>query len=98
MKQKTEARTPLIVFGILLCLGPLWGLLGSTVGILETFDQITTFGMGNAEELATGISTSLVSVMIGFIAVPFGIVVLIFALVFPRKAKFQTPPPLSNIE
>ncbi len=52
-------------------LAPLLGLLGTTIGMVKTFDVISVFGTGNARALASGISEALITTQTGlFIAIP----------------------------
>ncbi len=46
---------------------PLLGLLGTVIGMIQTFDVITVFGNGNARGLAGGISIALLTTMSGLI-------------------------------
>ncbi len=55
-------------FGIIKALAsiaPLLGLLGTVVGMIETFQAITLFGAGDARVMAGGISQALVTTMLG---------------------------------
>jgi biopolymer transport protein ExbB len=50
---------------------PLLGLLGTVVGMIETFQLITVFGTGDAKSLSSGISKALVTTAMGLIvAIP----------------------------
>jgi len=44
---------------------PLLGLLGTVIGMMETFDVITIFGTGNAKAMAGGISVALITTQTG---------------------------------
>ena len=47
------------------------GLLGTVIGMIETFQAITLFGTGDPKLMADGISQALVTTMLGLItAVP----------------------------
>lgn len=46
---------------------PLLGLLGTVIGMIQTFDVITLFGNGNARGLAGGISLALLTTMSGLV-------------------------------
>ena len=55
----------------LVALCPLLGLLGTVVGMIDVFTQITTVGTGNANALAGGISEALLTTAAGLIvAIP----------------------------
>ena len=56
---------------VLSFLSPLLGLLGTVIGMIETFDVISQFGTGNARAMAGGISEALITTQTGLIvAVP----------------------------
>lgn len=57
--------TYLGVIGILAGVAPLLGLLGTVLGMMETFAVITHFGTGNANAMAGGISVALISTQTG---------------------------------
>lgn len=46
---------------------PLLGLLGTVIGMIQTFDVIAIFGNGNARGLAGGISVALLTTMSGLV-------------------------------
>ena len=46
---------------------PLLGLLGTVIGMIETFQAITLFGTGDPKQMAGGISQALVTTMLGLI-------------------------------
>ena len=46
---------------------PLLGLLGTVIGMIETFQAITLFGTGDPTQMAGGISQALVTTMLGLI-------------------------------
>ena len=48
---------------------PLLGLLGTVIGMIETFQAITLFGTGDPKQMAGGISQALVTTMLGLIVV-----------------------------
>ena len=45
---------------------PLAGLLGTVIGMIETFQAITLFGTGDPKTMAGGISTALDDNSIGY--------------------------------
>ncbi len=49
-------------------IAPLLGLLGTVVGMIQTFQQITLFGAGDPKIMAGGISTALMTTVIGLVA------------------------------
>ncbi|MDB4345876.1 MotA/TolQ/ExbB proton channel family protein [bacterium] len=63
---------------------PLLGLLGTVIGMINTFKLITVFGTGDASNLASGISQALVTTKLGLIvAIP----ALIFHGLLSRMAR-----------
>jgi len=52
----------------LAAVAPLLGLLGTVIGMIETFQSITLFGTGDPKLMAGGISQALVTTMLGLIA------------------------------
>ncbi len=66
-------ETPKLEFGlntlkVLAAVAPLMGLLGTVVGMIQTFQQITLFGTGDPKIMAGGISQALVTTVLGLVA------------------------------
>ncbi len=74
----------LIVLEVVAGISPLIGLLGTVVGMVSVFDAITTEGLGNAQVLAAGISTALVTTITGL---SIGIPALAFHSYFSRRVE-----------
>jgi biopolymer transport protein ExbB len=56
---------------VLAAVAPVLGLLGTVLGMIETFNVISLFGTGNAKAMAGGISVALVTTQTGLlIAIP----------------------------
>jgi hypothetical protein len=72
--------------GIILALGPVWGMLGTVVGMVLAFGH---FGQAElqAEVVANDISLALYTTAAGFIVCPFGIAIIIIAAIRLSKAK-----------
>lgn len=52
-------------------ISPLLGLLGTVVGVLQSFESIAIFGMGNPTFFSSGISVALITTIAGLIvAIP----------------------------
>jgi len=50
---------------------PLTGLLGTVIGMIETFQAITLFGTGDPKTMASGISKALMTTVLGLcVAIP----------------------------
>lgn len=57
--------------GTIAAIAPLLGLLGTVVGMIKVFAEITTQGTGNASALAGGISEALITTAAGLtVAIP----------------------------
>lgn len=66
-----ELECCLSALGTIAVISPLLGLLGTVVGMIMTFDVITTQGLGQPADLAGGISTALLTTAAGLmVAVP----------------------------
>ena len=62
---------------------PLLGLLGTVIGMILTFQAITLFGTGDPKTMAGGISTALMTTVLGLcVAIP---TVLLHAIVNGRS-------------
>ncbi len=52
-------------------IAPLLGLLGTVLGMIETFDVISVFGTGNSRAMASGIGVALITTQSGLlVAIP----------------------------
>ena len=61
----------LTAIAVLTAVAPLLGLLGTVLGMIETFDVIAAFGTGNARAMAGGISVALITTQTGLlVAIP----------------------------
>jgi biopolymer transport protein ExbB len=71
-RQISQLRRHLRVINGVATISPLLGLLGTVVGMIESFNTIATkSGMGKSEELASGIGLALLSTAAGLIiAIP----------------------------
>jgi biopolymer transport protein ExbB len=75
------------VIGALLALGPLWGLLGTVFGMIGAFDTVSQESSPKANVLAEGISHAMNATILGCVASPIGIVILVLcaAKLFSRS-------------
>jgi biopolymer transport protein ExbB len=77
-----ELERYLTALGIIASIAPLLGLLGTVVGMIDVFDSLLAEGAGNANVLAGGISTALITTAAGMsVAIP----ALIFHRIFLRR-------------
>ncbi len=71
MKLRRGLDSRLAVIGVLAGIAPLLGLLGTVLGMIETFDVISVFGTGNARAMAGGISVAMITTQAGLlVAIP----------------------------
>lgn len=71
MNQQPALSRNLAAIAVLAAVAPLLGLLGTVLGMIETFDVISLFGTGNAKAMAGGISVALITTQTGLIiAIP----------------------------
>ncbi len=69
LRRGYEGRLTLIE--VLAAMSPLLGLLGTVLGMIETFDVISLHGTGNPRAMASGISVALITTQAGLlVAIP----------------------------
>ncbi len=69
LRRDFEGRLSLIE--TLAAVAPLLGLLGTVLGMIETFQIISLFGTGNPRAMASGISVAMITTQMGLlVAVP----------------------------
>ncbi|MGM0443311.1 MAG: MotA/TolQ/ExbB proton channel family protein [Fibrobacterota bacterium] len=67
LREMPAVESHLDSIAALVSAAPLLGLLGTVVGMVETFSVITDFGMGNPFILSRGISTALLTTQTGLL-------------------------------
>jgi biopolymer transport protein ExbB len=71
LKELPGLQRGLGALSLLAAIAPLLGLLGTVVGIIETFQSITLFGTGDPRAMSDGISQALVTTVMGLVvAIP----------------------------
>jgi biopolymer transport protein ExbB len=71
LRETAPIESGLSFIRVLYVVAPLLGLLGTVVGMIGTFQMITLFGTGDPRMMAGGISTALVTTVMGLIvAIP----------------------------
>jgi len=71
LRETAPIETGLNFIKVLYVVAPLLGLLGTVVGMIATFQMITLFGTGDPRMMAGGISTALVTTVLGLVvAIP----------------------------
>ncbi len=81
-KESARIQKFTIFLAIIAAVAPLMGLLGTVVGMINTFQAITLYGTGDPQTMAGGISQALITTVLGLVvAVP---AVLLHAVVSAR--------------
>ena len=68
LKEVPRLEGGLNLIKVLAATAPLLGLLGTVIGMINTFQAITLFGTGDPQIMAGGISEALVTTVLGLIA------------------------------
>lgn len=75
LRETAPVEKGLNFIKVLYVVAPLLGLLGTVVGMIATFQMITLFGTGDPRMMAGGISTALVTTVLGLVvAIPLTLV------------------------
>lgn len=75
LRETAPLESGLSLIKVLYVVAPLMGLLGTVVGMIETFQMITLFGTGDPRMMAGGISMALTTTVQGLIvAIPLTII------------------------
>ncbi len=85
LKETPAIESSLTLLKIIAAVAPLLGLLGTVTGMIITFQAITIFGAGDPKAMAGGISSALVTTVLGLcVAIP---TVLLHTLVSGRAKR-----------
>lgn len=68
LKELPKLESGLNLVKVFAAVAPLLGLLGTVVGMINTFQAMTLFGTGNPQLMAGGISEALMTTVLGLIA------------------------------
>lgn len=72
------------IIQVISIVAPLMGLLGTVIGMIQTFQAITLFGTGDPKTMAGGISTALMTTVLGLVvAIP----MTLFHAIIAAKSK-----------
>ena len=71
LRETPKLESGLTLLKIIAAVAPLMGLLGTVTGMIITFQAITIFGAGDPKAMAGGISSALVTTVLGLlVAIP----------------------------
>ncbi|GAB2874428.1 MotA/TolQ/ExbB proton channel family protein [Microbulbifer echini] len=71
LKERPAVESGLNLLKIIAMVAPLLGLLGTVTGMIITFQAITIFGAGDPKAMAGGISSALITTVLGLVvAIP----------------------------
>ncbi|MBU2886591.1 MotA/TolQ/ExbB proton channel family protein [Gilvimarinus agarilyticus] len=71
LKERPAIESGLSILKIIAAVAPLMGLLGTVTGMILTFQAITIFGAGDPKNMASGISSALITTVWGLlVAIP----------------------------
>ena len=68
LKEVPKLEGGLNLVKVVAAVAPLLGLLGTVIGMINTFQAITLFGTGDPQIMASGISEALVTTVLGLVA------------------------------
>ena len=68
LKESGKLDYGLSLIKVLAAVSPLMGLLGTVIGMIQTFQAITLFGAGDPTRMADGISFALVTTVLGLLS------------------------------
>ena len=87
LRETPKLESGLTLLKIIAAVAPLMGLLGTVTGMIITFQAITIFGAGDPKAMAGGISSALITTVLGLlVAIP---TVLLHTVVNGRAQKIM---------
>ena len=85
LKEVPKIEVGLGIIKVISVVAPLLGLLGTVVGMIITFQAITLFGAGDPQIMADGISSALITTVLGLVvAIP---MTLLYTVVASRAKR-----------
>ena len=83
LQEMPRITRNITIVQVISVVAPLMGLLGTVIGMIQTFQAITLYGTGDPKIMASGISTALMTTVLGLcVAIP---TVLLHALVHQQS-------------
>jgi biopolymer transport protein ExbB len=71
LRETPSLQRGILFIKVISVVAPLLGLLGTVIGMINTFQAIMLYGAGDATRMAGGISQALVTTMLGlYVAIP----------------------------
>ena len=71
LQETPKLTRNIAIVQVISVVAPLMGLLGTVIGMIQTFQAITLFGTGDPKIMASGISTALMTTVLGLcVAIP----------------------------
>jgi len=80
-----------IVIGVILTLGPAWGMLGTAIGMMHAFQTLGGSGIGDPKALSGAIGETLLATGAGLVACPIGILLLVVCIVMLVNLSKEPP-------
>jgi len=68
LKETPRIERGITIIKVFAAVAPLMGLLGTVTGMIETFQSITLYGTGDPRIMAGGISSALITTVLGIVA------------------------------
>lgn len=68
LKETPRIEARITIIKVFAAVAPLMGLLGTVTGMIETFQSITLYGAGDPKVMAGGISSALITTVLGIVA------------------------------
>ncbi len=68
LKETPKIEKRITIIKVFAAVAPLMGLLGTVTGMIETFQSITLYGAGDPKIMAGGISSALITTVLGIVA------------------------------
>jgi len=86
-------KKPIVLFtvGAIFCLGPLWGLLGTMLGMTRAFGRMAESTAAEPAALAADVSLAMWAMIVGWLAIPLGTVIVIAAIIWIIRIHASSP-------
>lgn len=88
----------LLVIGVFLALAPLWGMLGTVVAMVNTFNAMQVSSSPPPEELAKNVSIAMSTTAAGVAVCPIGILILVLYAILRSRSNSDEHEEISPTE